>query len=841
MRNPSSITVSQSATLLAACDDASPCHSQLSAEVHPRHPDNCVRISDIGTGSRGLCDFWFQLCRAVILLAVAMAASGATGMAGATPAAARWSLRRALATARPGAVIHVPAGIYHGPLVITKPVRLLAQPGASVTGDDHGTVVTIKAADVEFHGFTVRGSGRSLDREDAGIKVYGANADIESNALRDVLFGVLLKLAPHSRIVNNNIRGKNLPLPVRGDGIHLWYSNDCLIQDNTITNARDEVIWFSKHVRVIGNTVTDSRYGLHLMYDRHITITDNTLTHNFVGAFLMYSWHIVFERNVSMNNRGVSGYGIGVKNINDLLVRDNRFLNNRIGIYMNSSPSSLGVVDTFRRNVLAYNSIGVMLDPTGQNDVFTENTFMNNTQQVDKDGGGQLRHYRFSSHGRGNFWSNYTGYALGKSDVGAIPYRIQNFFDNLMDEHHRLRLFLYSPAQQAVNLAANAFPQIQPHAVLTDPNPLMQPVAVHAPALIPPHSEVADMEPWILLGIGGLLLGLVGLDRKTAASPVHPADTLAMANLVAPPVEVSAVLHISGLAKAFGHNQVLKALELDVRPGEVVALWGDNGAGKSTTIKCILGLLHYTGDIQVAGMDALRDARAVRRRIGYVPQELSFYSDWDARKTMRFYAQLKRADLESVSALLASVGLADHAKKPVAALSGGMKQRLALAIALLGDPALLLLDEFTSNLDAQARAGLLELLHRQRNKRLAVLFTSHRVDEVQLLADRVLVMGDGRIRADCAPTALGEILGFKKWMRLHFANGDVAAAQRLLAAHGYTVKVQLNTMEVLLSPGLPLDPLRIFLEHGINVTDMETRSHRENESGLSIKETANGN
>ncbi|MGC9261489.1 MAG: ABC transporter ATP-binding protein, partial [Phycisphaerae bacterium] len=281
------------------------------------------------------------------------------------------------------------------------------------------------------------------------------------------------------------------------------------------------------------------------------------------------------------------------------------------------------------------------------------------------------------------------------------------------------------------------------------------------------------------------------------------------------------------LTKAFARSQVLKGLELEVRPGEAVALWGDNGAGKSTTIKCILGLLHYTGEIQVAGLDAVRDARAVRCRIGYVPQELSFYSDWDARKTMRFYAQLKRAPLGSINGLLASVGLADHAKKPVAALSGGMKQRLALAIALLGNPALLLLDEFTSNLDAQARAGLLELLHRQRNKNLTVLFTSHRVDEVQMLADRVLVMQDGLIGNDCAPAALAEVLGFKKWMYLHFAVADVATAQRLLVAHGYTPKMRNNIMEMALNPGLAVDPLRILMEHGLTATDIDIRSHRD--------------
>lgn len=136
-----------------------------------------------------------------------------------------FDLETALASAPTNSVIHVPAGVYAAPIIITKPVRLIADAGAVIEGNGKGTVVTIKAPDVELRGFTIRKSGQYLSSEDTGIKVKAAGATIVSNRLDHVLFGIYLKQAPHSRIEGNTVRGYDLDLPVRGDGIRLWYSD----------------------------------------------------------------------------------------------------------------------------------------------------------------------------------------------------------------------------------------------------------------------------------------------------------------------------------------------------------------------------------------------------------------------------------------------------------------------------------------------------------------------------------------------------------------------------------------------------------------------------------------
>ncbi|HTV55018.1 MAG TPA: nitrous oxide reductase family maturation protein NosD [Terriglobia bacterium] len=671
----------------------------------------------------------------ILGLCACLVAGGAAKILPAAPSVGNLAAR--IAAAPPGATLRVAPGVYSGPLVIDKPVTLVGRPGAVIDGHGRGTVVLIKASNVTFSGFTVRATGSSLDQEDTGIKVLGSNETIVDNTLQDVLFGIYLKSSNNSLVAGNHIIGKPLPLPVRGDAIRLWYCMNCQIQHNIVSQARDIILWFSNHCQIENNVFAYSRYGLHLMYDRGVEITGNTLTQNFVGAFLMYSWNVTFERNVLLDNRGISGYGIGVKNINNLRAEDNRFLDNEVGIFMNSSPSSLGVTNVFRRNVVAFNDVGLSLDPSNQgNNVFTLNSFLENLQQVANTGGGQLEGDSFAADGRGNFWSDYTGYPGRSADVGAVPYQVRSLFDNLTDQYDELKLFRFSPSEEAIELAAAAFPLVQPDEVLTDPDPLISPAPVHAAPLTKPPARGLVTAAGLLLGLAGLLAALLGAPTR---SPEAKKVSHTMSKCSRP------LLEIRSLRKNFGQTEVLRGITVTVDRGHAVALWGDNGAGKSTTIKCVVGLLDYTGAIAVAGVDAKANGKAARRLIGYVPQELRFYDDWSVRRTMAFYADLKRVARGEIPALLKEVGLEPHARKAVSALSGGMKQRLALAIALLGRPEVLLLDEFTASLDAEARAGLLDLLKQQRRKGLTVVFTTHRADEVEALADRVEMMQGGRI------------------------------------------------------------------------------------------------
>lgn len=211
------------------------------------------------------------------------------------------------------------------------------------------------------------------------------------------------------------------------------------------------------------------------------------------------------------------------------------------------------------------------------------------------------------------------------------------------------------------------------------------------------------------------------------------------------------MIAVANLIKRFGRARVLNGVTFTVAPGEAVALWGPNGAGKSTALRCALGLLNYRGSITIDGLEVRRAGRSVRRLIGYVPQELSFYDDLRVRDAMRLFRRIRGASRRDAASLLEQVNLHEHRAKRIRNLSGGMKQRLALAIARLADPPVLLLDEPTSNLDATGRADVLERLRRLHADGKTILFTSHRSEEMESLADRILSMENGVIVGERRP------------------------------------------------------------------------------------------
>jgi ABC-type multidrug transport system ATPase subunit len=252
-----------------------------------------------------------------------------------------------------------------------------------------------------------------------------------------------------------------------------------------------------------------------------------------------------------------------------------------------------------------------------------------------------------------------------------------------------------------------------------------------------------------------------------------------------------------------------------------VALWGPNGAGKTTAVKCLLGLLGYSGSITVNGYDARKQGRQARAAIGYVPQQQSFYDDMSTLDTALFFAKLKRAPAAQVPELLAQVGLGDQQRKLVGALSGGMKQRLALALALQGDPPVLVMDEPTSNLDAAAREQLLHLLAEVKAAGKTIIFSSHRIEEVETLADRVLVMEQGQVCFTCTPRELPVRLGWRSQVKLRMEPGVLDAALQVLQADGFSARRNGVGVIVEVPHGDKARPIHRLREADITVTDFE--------------------
>lgn len=419
-----------------------------------------------------------------------------------------FDLAAALAAAAPGATITVPVGIYAGPLVIEKPVVLSGEGDPVIDGGGKGDVITIKAPNVTIRGFVVRNSGDSLDHEHAGITGLAAQATIEENRLEDVLFGIYLKNAPKSVVRNNLVLSKALEIGRRGDSIRLWYCDHALVEGNIVRDGRDVIIWYAPHSIIRNNLVESSRYGLHLMSTDDLLVESNVLRRNSVGIYVMYGSGFTVRNNLLYENHGPSGYGIGLKDADQFLAEGNRIVSNRVGLYADISPRSAAVSARFSQNLFAYNEIGVMLLPLVQNTLYTDNIFQDNHEQMTVSGGGQLVNNAWSQEGRGNYWSDYAGFDADANGVGDLPYRVQSLYEDLLQTYPELRLFQLSPASQALDLAAQAFPIFQPEPKLVDEHPLTIP-----PALVPvpglPTTPILSnlVAAMIMVGLALTILG----------------------------------------------------------------------------------------------------------------------------------------------------------------------------------------------------------------------------------------------------------------------------------------------------------------------------------------------
>ncbi len=212
---------------------------------------------------------------------------------------------------------------------------------------------------------------------------------------------------------------------------------------------------------------------------------------------------------------------------------------------------------------------------------------------------------------------------------------------------------------------------------------------------------------------------------------------------------------VRDLHKSYGPVEAVRGLDFEVARGEVFGLLGPNGAGKTTTVEVLEGYLHRTsGIVSVLGHDPEARPRELRERVGIVPQSGGVYRHLTVREAVAHWARLypRPRDVDEVVAL---AGLAEQAAVRTRRLSGGQQRRLDLALALVGDPELIFLDEPTTGFDPAARRAAWQTIRRLADLGKTVLLTTHYLDEAQALCDRVAIVKDGRILAEGAPAELG--------------------------------------------------------------------------------------
>jgi ABC-2 type transport system ATP-binding protein len=251
------------------------------------------------------------------------------------------------------------------------------------------------------------------------------------------------------------------------------------------------------------------------------------------------------------------------------------------------------------------------------------------------------------------------------------------------------------------------------------------------------------------------------------------------------------MLKVDNLVKQYGDFTAVDGVSFTAGQGTVCGLLGPTGAGKSSTINCISGLMAPTsGHVAVAGHDVVKDGKAARQSLGVVPQDVAVYDDLPASENLRYWGKaygLRGAALETrVTEVLAHIGLGDRAKDLPKTFSGGMKRRLNFGCGIVHQPAVLLLDEPTVGVDPQSRQRLFEMVEAERDNGACILYTTHYMEEAERLCDSLAIIDHGKVIASGTVQELRSQLGARDALQLtgHFPQQTSRSAIESLTGHG---------------------------------------------------------
>jgi ABC-2 type transport system ATP-binding protein len=301
-------------------------------------------------------------------------------------------------------------------------------------------------------------------------------------------------------------------------------------------------------------------------------------------------------------------------------------------------------------------------------------------------------------------------------------------------------------------------------------------------------------------------------------SPEGPAlVTRRPAVMVGPPV-VEAVIELIGVTKGYGRRLALDGLDLAVPAGGVFGLLGENGAGKTTALRCMLGLVRPTSGVcRVLGADSGRDLHRVIGRVGALIETPGVTGTMSGRRNLALLARLDKIGRAGVDRALLTAGLADRADDPVNTYSLGMRQRLGIAAALLRDPEVVVLDEPSNGLDPAGIAGIRQLLLGLAAEGRTVIVSSHLLDEVERTCDRVAVIDAGRC---VASGPIGHVLATAGVGTLIVGVADLHAAQNALADAGIDAAIVDSSLRVTHDPADAARVTEILAAKGLYVNEI---------------------
>ena len=375
-----------------------------------------------------------------------------------------------------------------GPIVVDEPgvtICAASTHGALIDGGGAGTVIDVRAPNATVEGVWIDDTGEDLESRDSAVYITenGSGTTLSDLYLTDAAFGVWVNGADRVTIEDSRIEGTEAPrFANRGNGINLWETNGTEVRDTEITDVRDGIYYsWASNVEATGNTMWDLRYGVHYMYSDDNRLADNVAFENDVGYALMVSESIELVNNTAVANRGESGHGILLKEIDHAVVRDNDLVANDDGVYLYNAQDN-----EVRGNLLYANGAGVHHSAGTAGTAVAGNDFVDNDEQV-------LTTTRelvaWNGTDRGNYWSDARVADTDDDGVSDARHRPAGAAERLVQEHPAAAVFADSPAFDAIRLVESRFPAVESAGII-DHRPLASPA--HDVKPYRPHAAAVE-------------------------------------------------------------------------------------------------------------------------------------------------------------------------------------------------------------------------------------------------------------------------------------------------------------------------------------------------------------
>lgn len=378
----------------------------------------------------------------------------------------------------PGSAVCLRPGVYPEHITVDRGITLWGPRDAIIRSDGTGTTVRATGRGTRLLGFTIEGSGSRYDKMDSALHIQGEDIQAEGLFIRRAVFGVNVERSSRVALRGNVIQGSGeAALGLRGDGIRFWEVTDSGIERNFVTDSRDLVIRYTKRIRIAGNVSTRGRYGLHLMYSSDAALEGNRSLGNVVGTFIMYSRDVRYRRNLIAASAGAAGIGLGMKESGNVTVEDNVSLRNTVGLYLDTSPLQLGDANTFRHNAFRLCNVGTIFHSSQRGNVFSENSFRDNLEQVRVEGGGDA----LGTLWEGNDFDDYAGFDFDSDGQGDVPYELYSLSGDLQSRFPELAFFRGTMALGLVDAVTHILPLLKPRPLLVDKRPALRRIDVEIP------------------------------------------------------------------------------------------------------------------------------------------------------------------------------------------------------------------------------------------------------------------------------------------------------------------------------------------------------------------------